>query len=318
MTPTCHKIDGQCHCRSRVDGKTCDKPMRAHYFPTLHQYQYEAEDGHTPNNRSVRYGFDEDIFPGYSWKGYARFSPLQDKIIYEIEIEKPSLYHMVLRYVNRNTEPVIGKITITPDSHYDPEQSFSVQFKPTTKPSFVTTAGVHGILPSVMVMNPGHWTVSISTEKSLFLDYFVLLPSEYYEASILTQDVNKPCEIGSQELCRHFAYPNLTIFDSVLGTGGYIGENDERNHLTEYFNDPEVLNEINESEMPLINDKQKKIHFELTVSKPGQYVLVITYITPPQHDGKTTNIVIEANTMDKGKVRSIFPFININYSFELR
>ncbi|XP_031783644.1 laminin subunit alpha [Nasonia vitripennis] len=306
LSSTCNKIDGQCRCRSRVDGKTCNKPMRAHYFPTLHQYQYEAEDGHSPNNRSVRYGFDEDIFPGYSWKGYASFSPLQDKIINEIEIEKPSLYRMVLRYVNRNTEPVIGKITITPDSHYDPEQSFSVQFKPTTNPSFVTVAGIHGTLPSVMVMNPGHWTVSIATEKSLFLDYFVLLPSEYYEASVLTQDVNKPCEMGSKELCRHFAYPNLTMFDSVRGTGGYIGENDERNHMTEYFSDPEVLNEINESEMPLINDKQKKIHFELTISKPGQYVLVVTYITPPQHDGKTTNIIIEANTMDKGKA-TLYP-----------
>lgn len=153
-----------------------------------------------------------------------------------------------------------------------------------------------------MVMNPGRWTVTIANEKSLFLDYFVLLPSEYYEASILTQDVSTPCEIGYRGLCRHYAYPNLTPFDSVLGTGGYIGDNNERNPLTEYFTDKEVLDEINEGKMPLLNDVQKKIHFELTISKPGSYILVITYITPPNERSQTSNIFIEANTMDKGKV----------------
>lgn len=115
--------------------------MRTHYFPTLHEFQYEAEDGRTPNNRSVRYGFDEGLFPGYSWKGYAVFSALQNKIIHEIEIHKPSVYRMVLRYVNPNNEPIIGSVIITPDSHTEVEQDFKVQFKPTAKPSFVTVAG---------------------------------------------------------------------------------------------------------------------------------------------------------------------------------
>lgn len=115
--------------------------MRAHYFPTLHQFQYEAEDGHTPSNRSARYGFAEDLFPGYSWKGYAVFSLLQNEIIHEIDVEKSSLYRMVLRYVNKNPEPIIGFVTITPDNHADVVQHFKVQFKPTNKPAFVTVAG---------------------------------------------------------------------------------------------------------------------------------------------------------------------------------
>lgn len=51
--------------------------MQAHYFPTLHQFSYEAEDSRTPEYTPVRYGFDEKFFPEYSWKGYAVFSQLQ-------------------------------------------------------------------------------------------------------------------------------------------------------------------------------------------------------------------------------------------------
>lgn len=116
--------------------------MRTHYFPTLHQFQYEAEDGRTPANRSVRYNFAEDLFPGYSWKGYAVFSPLQNKIIHEIDVPKSSIYRMVMRYVNPNNEPILGTITITPDSHTEVEQHLKVQFKPqSSKPSFVTVSG---------------------------------------------------------------------------------------------------------------------------------------------------------------------------------
>lgn len=115
--------------------------MRANYFPTLHQFQYEAEDGRVENDRPVRYGFAEDLFPGYSWRGYAVFSKLQSEIIHEVEIQKPSLYRMILRYVNPNAEPILGSVTITPDMHSEVEQHFKVQFKPNSQPAFVTVAG---------------------------------------------------------------------------------------------------------------------------------------------------------------------------------
>ncbi|XP_011495348.1 PREDICTED: laminin subunit alpha [Ceratosolen solmsi marchali] len=302
LSTKCNKETGQCHCRNRIEGQTCNEPMRTQYFPTLHQYQYEAEDGRTPSNRSVRYGFAEDLFPGYSWKGYAVFSPLQNKIIHEIEIQKSSLYRIVLRYVNPNNEPILGSVTITPDSHTEVEQHFKVQFKSKTNdPSFVTVAGAQGNLPSVMVMNPGHWIVTIAIEKSLFLDYFVLLPSEYYEASILTQEVSTPCVIGYKGLCRHYAYPNLTPFDSVLATSGYTTGNDVKDPLVEHLTDQAMLDEIGESQLPLINDKQRKIHLEMTISIPGAYVLVITYVTSSTEQRRTATIFVEANVMDKGK-----------------
>ncbi|CAL7933589.1 unnamed protein product [Xylocopa violacea] len=305
INPVCDKVTGQCHCQPRVTGRTCKEPLKAHYFPTLHQFQYEAEDGRTPSNSPVRYGFTEEHFPGYSWKGYAVFSALQDKIILNVNIQKSSLYRMVLKYVNPNNEPILGTIIITPENPSEVEQEFKVNFKPTVKPSFVTVAGPQGNLPSPMVMNPGHWSISIATKKSLFLDYFVLLPSEYYEGTILTQDVNIPCEIGYKELCRHFGYPNLTRFDSVHGAGGFLNKNNVRILLNEYFTDKDVLQEIGRDEIPLINSQQEEIHFNLRISKPGPHVLLVTYITP-RDQNSTSTLLIKANTVGKG-MATLYP-----------
>ncbi|XP_029032401.2 laminin subunit alpha [Osmia bicornis bicornis] len=305
VNSVCDKQTGQCQCQPRVTGLTCKEPLKAHYFPTLHQFQYEAEDGRTPSNSPVRYGFTEEHFPGYSWKGYAVFSALQDEIILDVYIQKSSLYRMVLKYVNPNNEPILGTITITPENPSEVEQQFKVNFKPTVKPSFVTVAGPQGNLPSPMVMNPGHWSISIATKKSLFLDYFVLLPSEYYEATILTQDVNIPCEVGSKGLCRHYGYPNLTKFDSVHGAGGFLNENNVRIPLTEYFTERDILREVNRDELPLINDRQEEIHFDLRISKPVPHVLLVLYVTP-KDENSTSTLLIEANTVGKGKA-TLYP-----------
>lgn len=300
VNPICDKQTGQCPCQPRVSGLTCKEPLKAHYFPTLHQYQYEAEDGRTPSGSAVRYGFTENHFPDFSWKGYAVFSALQDEIVLGVGIGKSSLYRMVLRYVNPNNEPILGTITITPDNTAEVEQHFKVHFKPTTQPSFVTVAGAHGNHPSPMVMNPGRWTIKIATKKSLFLDYFVLLPSEYYEGGILTQNVNVPCEVGYKGLCRHYGHPNLTRFDTVYGAGGYRDENNARMPLIEYFTDQETLREIGKDEVPLVNKQQEKIHFESRIGKPGLYVLIVTYVTP-RDEQATSVLLIEANTQGKGK-----------------
>ncbi|XP_012267208.2 laminin subunit alpha [Athalia rosae] len=301
----CDKQSGQCQCRPRVNGLTCSEPLQAHYFPTLHQYQYEVEDGRTPSNNPVRYSFAEDLFPEYSWKGYAVFSSLQDEIIKDVHISKSTLYRMILRYVNPNPDAILGLIRITPENPYDTEQQFKVLFKPTRKPTFVTVAGPQATVPSPLVMNPGRWDISISIKKSLFLDYFVLLPAAYYEATILTHEVKLPCQIGHRGLCRHFGYPSLAPFDTVHGEGGFVVRENERVRLTEYLEDSTILNELGEGRIPLINDKQSQINFDLRTSRPGVYVLVITYITLGSDDA-TSTVLVEANAAGRGKV-TLYP-----------
>jgi laminin, alpha 3/5 len=116
--------------------------------------------------------------------------------VHDLYIQKPSLYRMVMRYVNHNPDAVVGYITIKPEhSGSDVEQSFKVLFKPTSEPELVTVA------------DPvrGAWHIHTKIDKpNVFLDYFVLLPSAFYEANILVSSANMPCTMSDQSLCTHY------------------------------------------------------------------------------------------------------------------
>ena len=72
-----------------------------YYIPMLHQgnLQREIEDGYRPDGSSVRIGFEDATFPGYSWRGYARYSPVQDEVVLPVKIKVQSLYRIIYRYM---------------------------------------------------------------------------------------------------------------------------------------------------------------------------------------------------------------------------
>lgn len=94
----------------------CNEVQATFYVPTLHQFQYEIEDGYRRDQSPVRIGYDEAVFPGYSWQGYGAYSQLQNEVLLPVSITNPSVYRMVLRYSNPNQIPVIGEATVTPAS----------------------------------------------------------------------------------------------------------------------------------------------------------------------------------------------------------
>uniref|UniRef100_A0A914S9Z1 Laminin EGF-like domain-containing protein n=1 Tax=Parascaris equorum TaxID=6256 RepID=A0A914S9Z1_PAREQ len=195
----CDPLNGQCFCKRHVAGRRCERcadgfyELESHsqlgcHLSMLHNITafffsqhanailevrselvatstqdsvdvdlvslvYEAEDGITPENRTVRFAADKTQFPNFSWRGFAVFSPIQDEIIIDMVVHKASLYRVLFHYVN-----------------------------PTP--------------------------VNIGAE-----DYVVLLPSEYYEGSLLKERVTEPCHAHSTEnvTCVDLLYPPLPV-----------------------------------------------------------------------------------------------------------
>lgn len=61
------------------------------------------------------------------------FSNVQSEIVHELNIDKPSIYRIVLKYVNLNNETIVGLVSITPETpnNINIEQKFMVNDKRT-------------------------------------------------------------------------------------------------------------------------------------------------------------------------------------------
>uniref|UniRef100_A0A9J8D7J6 Laminin, alpha 5 n=1 Tax=Cyprinus carpio carpio TaxID=630221 RepID=A0A9J8D7J6_CYPCA len=190
----CDERRGRCRCRPNVEGPKCNQPRPDHYFPDLHHMKFEVEEGTTMDGRPVRFGYNPLEFESFSWRGYAQMSPIQPRVLVEVVVGSPDLFHVVLHYVNRGGVDVRGRVSIL--LFAGSEQSKQIVFAPTSEPTFVSVPQNSFVEP--FVLNPGTWTVIIEAE-GILLDYLVLLPSAYYEAPILQLQVTEPCSYSNTQ-----------------------------------------------------------------------------------------------------------------------
>lgn len=303
ISPICNKQSGECRCHPRITSRDCTRPLQLHYYPTLYQLKHEYEDGSTSTGAQVRYQFDEEIFPDFSKIGYAVFSQLQSEISNEVNIQKSSFYRLIIRYVNPGEEPVIADISIQSENPLNPDQDGKVVFKPNKRPEFVTMSGIKGDIPTPIVLDPGKYTIMVKTDQPLFLDYFVLLPAAYYEASILTRKVVNPCKVNSpSSLCRLYRYPSINSYGPVTKptiNGGIPA--------AEFYRNYEHLSQVNEQELPIISRSQSELNYKIQVPKPGRYVLVLDYITDSSFSDAVFLSVNQADSQDPDGIILLYP-----------
>uniref|UniRef100_A0A665UIY4 Laminin subunit alpha 3 n=1 Tax=Echeneis naucrates TaxID=173247 RepID=A0A665UIY4_ECHNA len=216
----CDEMSGRCQCRKNIVGRECNEPGANHYFPTLHQLKFEIEDGTTPNARPVRFGYNPQEFPDFSWRGYALMSPAQVSTLSHLQ----DLFRVVLRFINPSSTSVTGSINATNNrgtagSH----QSKEIIFPPSRSPSFLTVPGEGFAEP--FALTPGNWIIHIKGEGVL-LDYLVLLPRDYYEAPLLQEKLTQPCTYLSNanrsNKCLLYKHVAMDGFSSVLASQGRL------------------------------------------------------------------------------------------------
>ncbi|CAH2284950.1 laminin subunit alpha-3 [Pelobates cultripes] len=270
----CSESSGKCICKNNIEGINCNIPKETYYFPDLYQIKFEIEDGTTKTGRGVRFGYDPNKFPGFSWRGYAEMTSIQNEVRIPVTVEKSflGLFRIILKYINPELHTITGRITATP--HYLNKgilDSKDITFPPSREPAFITVPGKGFAEP--FSLSPGSWVITITVEGVL-LDYLVLLPSDYYEASILKQRVTQPCtyygSIG--ENCLVYQHLTMDTFSCVLG----IEE--------EYFKQDGVYRPIitrqptlGHPTMAHIIGRQVELQLQLDVPGVGSYVLVLEY-----------------------------------------
>ncbi|XP_071477998.1 LOW QUALITY PROTEIN: laminin subunit alpha-5-like, partial [Diadema antillarum] len=277
----CNKVTGQCVCRPRVTGITCNMPEANHFVPDLHMMKFEAEDGYSPNGRRARFGYDPNVFPGFSYLGYATMSTIQPVILIPVTVETPSIYRIILRYFYpTGTGPTRGRLTISPSDTSQQgsvsEQSSGIIFINSNTPQYVTVEGSGVIKP--FVLNPGPYVVTIEAPEGILIDYIVLLPSDFYEATILQEDISEPCIVGiPQERCNYYVFPNVDQFFVAPGVDGEVIDANGARYPVQRFGDEFIMDELDVDSMALVDQGDNVYGIYLPITEAGRYIVIFEY-----------------------------------------
>nr|XP_040026949.1 laminin subunit alpha-3-like isoform X2 [Gasterosteus aculeatus aculeatus] len=301
----CDEMSGQCRCQKNVLGLKCTDPAPSYYFPTLHQLRFEVEDGTTPNARPVRFGYNPQEFPDFSWRGYAVMSPAQSEVRVTVNVERKDerqhLFRVVLRFTNPTSAGVSGSIAATNNrGAAGSDQSTEVIFPRSPSPSFLTVPGEGFAEP--FTLTPGTWVVHIRAEGVL-LDYLVLLPRDYYEAPLLQEKISRPCTYlptaNKDANCLLYKHVDMDRFSSALASQGKLTSHGGRRRRLARVRrlTPD------HPQMAALYGRQSQLQVGLRVPRPGPYALVLEY--PSEVDAvQNVNIVIRDPSGDQIPARA--------------
>ncbi|XP_075069530.1 laminin subunit alpha-3 isoform X2 [Mixophyes fleayi] len=306
----CDESSGKCVCRNNIEGTNCNQPKENYYFPDLHQMKYEFEDGTNANGRGVRFGYNPLEFPGFSWRGYAQMSSIQNEVRIPVNVGKSNLnlFRIIVKYINPEVDAITGRITAYKSrSSKGSLDVKDIVFPPSKEPAFLTVPGNSFAEPFSLV--PGNWIITVVVEGVL-LDYLVLLPSDYYEASILQLRVTQPCSYNGPvgENCLVYQHLPMEKFTCIHGTE------------MDYFNQDGVNRPINVRQPSLghplmadISGRQVEIRFRVDVPRGGRYCLILEYANEDNQQ-YFINVMTSNNPAAASRVR----LYSCRYSFLCR
>ncbi|KAJ8408959.1 hypothetical protein AAFF_G00239800 [Aldrovandia affinis] len=311
---SCAERNGRCQCRPNVEGQKCNQPRPDHYFPDLHHLKFEIEDGTVLDGRPVRFGYNPLEFEGFSWRGYAQMSPIQNTVKVSVHVSEAelSLTRFILRYVNTGAAVSSGKITAYQSSRRGSDQSKQIVFAPSSEPTFVNVPQNNFMEP--FVLNPGTWTVIIEAE-GILLDYLVLLPSAYYEAPILQIKVTEACTYSApssdtSQNCLLYKYLALDGFTSISGNDASCRFD---NHLPRPCQNEKIT--PRHPSMAICSGSDINVQLRTPMPHPGKYVVVVEYSSEEETSQLLT---VSVNTPGGRTHQEYLTLLHCKYSYLCR
>lgn len=276
--PFCLKQSGKCSCKNRITGRQCDKPIKSHYFPSFYQFIYELEDANTPQGTQARYDYNDEVFPNFSWKGYANYSDIQKELYLDVQIDQPSTYRPVINYINSGNETINAQLTLVPISqsnNQESPQSIQISLDPTNSQPKKHLQPIKIGIQAFLLLKQGKWRMQLKLDKPALVDYLVLLPEEYWNVHPLIDYFELPCTlIQPQEpnrLCKHYSYPNYTKNSTILSSSQLVS-------TPNYYQYQELVNKLSKfTEIkPTMMDEVGQ-EYRFTPKSNGKHMLVINY-----------------------------------------
>ncbi|XP_019959877.2 laminin subunit alpha-3-like isoform X2 [Paralichthys olivaceus] len=314
----CDETSGKCQCRKNIVGPKCAEPAPSYYFPTLHQLKFEVEDGTSSNARPVRFGYNPQEFPDFSWRGYAIMSPAQSDVRVTVHVDpregSQHLFRVVLRFINPSSTSVTGSVRATNNrgTAAGSDQSKEVIFPESRSPSFLTVPGEGFAEP--FALTPGKWIIHIKAE-GILLDYLVLLPRDYYEAPLLQETITEPCTYlptaNRNTNCLLYKHVAMDGFSSALGSQGRLSSRSGRRRRQARVRRPTP----DHPEMAHLNGRQSQLQLSLRVPRSGPYALVLEYASEVDAV-QNVNILIDGQL--EGQIPARANIYNCAYSFLCR
>ncbi|KAI1304937.1 Laminin subunit alpha [Halotydeus destructor] len=279
----CDKTTGRCPCRARIDGRRCDKPKKGHFFPTLHQFKYEVEDGKSASGSNARFGYDEEMIPNYSWKGYAIFSHLQREVNLNITINRPGFFKTIFRFMTVEGSPANANLTMMAKTHYAKDQSVQFILPPSEEPLLSLPKNRNDMTPN-LYLDVGKYLARLTVDKNTFIDYLVFVPDDYYEANLLKENVAQPClDIQpSGTLCRHYDFPKLSA--DLPTARGENGKSNQEQLATMTYDKTGPQKTIFQGTAAKLTPEQSQILIDMDIPETRPYVLIVLYHNPSENE----------------------------------
>ncbi|KAG9332520.1 hypothetical protein JZ751_014618 [Albula glossodonta] len=268
------------------------------------------------DGRPVRFGYNPLEFEGFSWRGYAQMSPIQPKVVVVVSVSSPDLFHVVLRYVNRGSTDIRGRVSVLEDEKSFlcgncSDQSKQIVFAPTTEPTFVNVPQNNFVEP--FVLNPGTWTVVIEAE-GILLDYLVLLPSAYYEAPILQLKVTEACTYSAlQDASQNCLIYKYLALDGFLSISGNDASCRFDNHLPRPCQNEKITSR--HPSMAICSGSDINVQLRAPVPRPGKYVVVVEYSSEEETAQRLT---VSVNTPGGRTHQEYLTLLHCKFSFLCR